>query len=175
MIWHLNINKREKIFLCAGAALVFLTIFYAAVVSYKGLMAGFDRKIALRQKYIKEMTSLKGDIFLLQERITEAEKKVSLSLNFSLFSFMEQKVQESAGRENLVFMRPKPTAQRGDFEEISLEVKLEKINLEQVTRLIYEIEAADVPLHINTLQIRSRKPNTALLDVTMDISTLRKK
>lgn len=176
MMDRLNLNKREKIFVGAGAVIVFVTLLYVAVVApYRNQMSGLDKKISLRQKQAVEMVALKEEILELQERLREAETKVSRTVNFSLFSFVEQKVQEAAGKENLVFMRPKPAAQQGDFEETSLEVKLEKISLEQVTRLIYAIEAADVSINIKSLQLRNRMPNAALLDVTMDISTLRRK
>ncbi|MEZ4601126.1 MAG: type II secretion system protein GspM [Syntrophotaleaceae bacterium] len=171
-----RLNMREKILVCLGIAFVFLAILYwGGIAPYKNQMANLDRKIAQRQKQVGEMAVLKAEILDLQERVAAAERKVSQAVNFSLFSFVEQKVQEAAGRENLVFMRPKPATRQGDYEETALEVKLEKISLQQVVRLIYEIEAAEVPLNITTLQIRSRKPNMELLDVTLDISTLRKK
>jgi general secretion pathway protein M len=171
-----RLNAREKIFIGAGVAFVFVAILYwGGIAPYRNQMAGLDRKISLRQKQVGEMAALSAEIFDLRERLAVAERKVSQTVNFSLFSFVEQKVQEAAGRENLVFMRPKPATSQGDYEETALEVKLEKISLQQVVRLIYEIEASEVPLNITTLQIRSRKPNADLLDVTLDISTLRKK
>ena len=65
--------------------------------------------------------------------------------------------------------------QQDDFEEAALEVKLEKITLQQVVRLLYEMETTDVPLNVKNLQLRNRSESAALLDATMDISTLRKK
>jgi type II secretory pathway component PulM len=171
-----RLNSREKIFVCSGAAFVFAAILYwGGIAPYRNQMANLDRKIARRQQQVGEMTALSAEILDLQERLAVAERRVSQAVDFSLFSFVEQKVQEAAGRENLVFMRPKPSTRQGDYEETALEVKLEKINLRQVVRFIYEIEAAEVPLNITTLQIRSRKPNADLLDVTLDISMLRKK
>ncbi|MBN2428942.1 MAG: type II secretion system protein M [Deltaproteobacteria bacterium] len=176
MIDHLNLNKREKIFVIAGALFVLLTLIYAAAVApYTNLMERLDSKVALRGKQVTEAIALKNEILLLQQQLREAEQKISSTANFSLFSFVEQKVQGVAGKENLVHMRPKPATEREDFEESSLEIKLEKITLQQVVRLLYEMEAADVPLNVKALQLRNRTESAALLDVTMDISTLRKK
>jgi general secretion pathway protein M len=176
MMDRLNLNRREKIFVCAGAVIVLLTLLYVAVIApYSSLMSRLDRKIALRQEQVSEVAALKNELLLLKEQLLVAEKKVASSGNFSLFSFVEQKVQGVAGKENLIYMRPKPATQQDDFEETSLEVKLEKISLQQVVRLLHEMEAADVPLKVKTLQLRNRAGNASLLDVTLDISTLRKK
>jgi general secretion pathway protein M len=171
-----KLNKREKIVVCAGAVFVLLVLLYAAVIApYNNLMDRLDHKMGLRQKQVREVAALKSDLLLLKEQLREAEKKISEAGNFSLFSFVERKVQTVAGKENLVFMRPKPATQQDDFEETSLEIKLQKISLQQVVRLLYEMEAANVPVNVKTLQLRNRTENASLLDVTMDVSTLRKK
>ena len=176
MMDRLNLNKREKIFVSVGAVFVILTLIYVAVVApYNNLMDRLDNKVALRGKQVGEVIALKNDILLLKQQLREAEQKISSVQSFSLFSFVEQKVQAVAGKENLVYMRPKPGTQRDDFEETSLEIKLEKITLQQVVRLLYEMESADAPLNVKSLQLRNRTESASLLDVTMDVSTLRKK
>jgi len=176
VIDRLNLNKREKIFVSVGAVFIILTLLYVALVSpYNRFMERLDNKITLRGKQVGEVISLKNDILLLKQQLREAEQKISSSRSFSLFSFVEQKVQGVAGKENLVYMRPKPATQRDDFEETALEIKLEKITLQQVVRLLYEMETVDVPLNVKSLQIRNRTESASLLDVTMDVSTLRKK
>ena len=91
---------------------------------------------------------------------------------FSLFSFIEATEAQVASKENLVYMRPQPSVDQNEFREESVEIKLEKIRLDQLVQLLYEIESANAFLKVKTLRVKTRFDNKSELDAVMTISSM---
>ncbi|MBN1141796.1 MAG: hypothetical protein JXB25_08395, partial [Deltaproteobacteria bacterium] len=107
--------------------------------------------------------------------IRDAEQKTSSSGDFSLFAFFEKQVLDIARKENLVHMLPQTPNVRDGFEETSLEVKLEKITLDQMVRLLFAVENADAFLQVRNLRIKKRPDKSTLLDVTLNVASIKAK
>jgi general secretion pathway protein M len=108
---------------------------------------------------------------LLQRQLAEAEKKLAKGENFSLFSFVEAITAQAATKENLVYMRPQPVSVQEDFKEESVEIKLERIRLDQLVRLLYEIDAANAYLQVKNLRIKTRFDDQSQLNAVLTISS----
>jgi general secretion pathway protein M len=167
-----QLSRRERIVLAAGGIVVIAAILFLGVVApYQNALALLDTKIEARQRQVKDVQHLRHEYLLLQRQLAEAEKKLAKGENFSLFSFVEAITAQAATKENLVYMRPQPVSVQEDFKEESVEIKLERIRLDQLVRLLYEIDAANAYLQVKNLRIKTRFDDQSQLNAVLTISS----
>ncbi len=167
-----NLNQRERIALGIGALVVLVTLVFFGIVSpYRESLDLLDRKIASRQKQVREVQALRGQYLALQQKLNEAEKRLARGESFSLFSFVESLATRVASKENLVYMRPQPSSVKEGFREDSVEIKLDKIRLNQLVQLLYELETTDAVLQVKNLRLKTRFEDRTLLDAVLTVSS----
>ena len=166
-----NLSPRDRNALLIGLAAVLIAVFYLGIVSpYQSAIARLDSQIASRQRQRQEVQVLRQRYLSLQGELTQAERRGVSNRNFSLFSFVENLTGQIASRENLVYMRPQPVAVKDEYKEESVEIKLEKIALDQLVRILYQIDTADAFLQVKNLRLKIRFDNKAQLDAVLTIS-----
>jgi general secretion pathway protein M len=166
-----NLSPRDRNALLIGLAAVLIAVFYLGIVSpYQSAIARLDSQIASRQRQLQEVQVLRQRYLSLQGELTQAERRGVSNRNFSLFSFVENLTGQIASRENLVYMRPQPVAVKDEYKEESVEIKLEKIALDQLVRILYQIDTADAFLQVKNLRLKIRFDNKAQLDAVLTIS-----
>jgi len=147
-----------------------LLVIFAVVLPYRDALQNLDARIGARQSQLADLQQMQGEFRQLQQRIGAVERRAARGKDFSLFSFLEETTLSIASRENLSYLRPQPTTQEGELREESLEVKLEKIRLDQLVELLHATESADALLRIKSLRTRARFDDPTLLDATLLIS-----
>jgi general secretion pathway protein M len=166
-----QLSRREQIALAVGAVAVLATVLFLGVIApYRSTLSQLDSKISARQRQIREVESLRREFLVLQQRQTAAEARLDKAGTFSLFPFVEGLVGQIAAKENLVSMRPQPSASRENLVEESVEVRLEKIRLDQVIRLLYAVDTADALLQVKNLRLKTRFDDRTLFDATMTVA-----
>ncbi|MFA5515564.1 MAG: type II secretion system protein GspM [Desulfuromonadales bacterium] len=166
-----QLNPRERLAIIVGGLFVLAAILYLGVISpYQSTLSRLDARIASRQKQVREIQALRQDYLLLQRQLNEAENRLDKATGFSLFSFVEASATREAGRENLVYMRPQTGSSQEGFREESVEIKLEKLRLDQLVRFLYSFESAEAALQVKNLRIRTRFDDRSLLDAVMTVS-----
>jgi general secretion pathway protein M len=68
-------------------------------------------------------------------------------------------------------MRPQPSSVQDTVRENSVEIKLEKIRLDQLIRLLYAIDSTDACLQVKNLRVKTRFDDRTLLDAVLTISS----
>lgn len=171
-----SLSDREKIFISAGAATVLLLILWLGVVTpYRHGMEQTRTRIASRQQQLEEIRHLQQEYLNLQSGLATAEKKLSgTAKGFSLFPYVEEVTNNIGVRDNLVSMRPQTPQVQGDYREESVEIRLERIDLEQLVRFLYAIESSDAALRTKSMRIKPRFDNQAQLDTVLVIASLQK-
>jgi len=166
-----QLSRRDRTALIIGGIVVLITlVVFGLILPYQGAISRLDSRIAARQKQVREVHDLQQEYRVLQRQLSEAQNRLSRSRGFSLFSFIESQTAQVATKENLIYMRPQQTATREGTQEESVEIKLEKLNLNQLVRFLYGIESADAYLQVKNMRVRTRFDNPSLLDTTMTIS-----
>jgi general secretion pathway protein M len=168
-----QLSRREQVAVAVGVVAVLAAVIYLGIIApYRNTLAQLDSKITSRQRQIRDVESLRRDFLVLQQRQSAAETRLDKAGAFSLFPFMEGLVGQIAAKENLISMRPQPSAPRENLIEESVEVRLEKIRLSQVIRLLYAVDTADALLQVKNLRLRTRFDDRTLFDATMTIAAL---
>jgi len=170
-----KLGERERLFLVGGA--VFLVVIlggFGVYQAYHSTLVKLDRTIATRTRQLTEVERLRQEALLLRDQMQQAEAKLAQSATFSLASYLEGQAEQLAGRGSLSYARPQPSVGRGNFQEEILEMKIERLALEQVLRLLWTVETAPVPMHVRDFNLNRRYDDPALLDLTMTVAATRR-
>ena len=133
-------------------------------------MANLQSKVTSRERQLQDVQKLRQDYLDLKQELSEAQGRLSKAENFSLFSFVEAQVGRYATKENLVYMRPQPTSTKDGWREDTVEIKLEKLTLDQLVRFLYSLETSDAVIQTKNLRVKTRFDNRSLLDVVMTVA-----
>jgi general secretion pathway protein M len=169
----MKLGGREKLMLIAGGVAVALVLFYRLGLSPAiERLRTLDRLVALKAREVHDMRAL-SETYVTQKRLLE-EVNHSLSQrgqDFAIFSFLEDLANKAGIKNNIMYMKPALTTPGELFRESSVEMRLEGIALQQLTRYLYDIERAPQFLRVRRMQIKPRAANPDLLDVTFQVST----
>ncbi len=170
-----QLNQRERVFVTVGGVALILALLYLTVLMpYRGALTRLDKQIATRSRQLQEVKALRAQYLGMQQQILKVEMRVKNSENFSALTFIENLVERTAGRENLLSMRPQSPVTQSEFIIDTVEVKLEKLSLKQVLEMLWGVESATTPMQVKNLYLKQRFDDHSLLDASMTITALRK-
>lgn len=170
-----KLNERERFFLVGGAVvLVVILGGYSIYETYRAAMVRLDRTIAGRTRQLTDFGHQQQQALQIRQQIQQAESKLAQSAGFSLGTYIENQAGLVAGRTALAYVRPQPPVVRGNLQEESIEAKLERLSLEQALRILWAVEAAPAPAHVQQLDLRRRFDDPGLLDMTMTVTATRR-
>lgn len=165
-------SPREKLALAVAGIVVILTILIAGVIlPYRTALARLDQRMASRQGQLLEARSLVQRIKGRQGEVAATEHKLSAASSAPLVATLEGLVGEIAGKEKLLGIRPQPVTAPAGFRQEKVEMQLEKVRLEQLVQLLFAIDSAKSALQSDSLKMRPRFEDPALLDVTLVVSS----
>ncbi|SEA63094.1 general secretion pathway protein M [Desulfuromusa kysingii] len=166
-----QLEKREKIYLLVGIVVILATIlFYGIYQPYHERLMLLDKKIASKQSQLLEVKDLQVEYQALQKQLEYTQKSMSSSGSMSPLAKMEELASNVVGRENLSYIRPQPSQVQGEIRIDNLDIKLEKLSLEQMLQLLWKIEAPESQMQIKTFRSKKRFDNASEVDLTMTIS-----
>jgi general secretion pathway protein M len=169
----MKLGGREKLAIIVGGVAVALLLFYRFGLSPTlERLRMLDRLIAIKERELHEMKTLR-ETYLAQNRVM-AEVKQSLTQrdkDFAIFSFLEDLANKTGIKNNIKSMTPALSTPGELFRESSVEMRLEGIALQQLSRYLYDIERAPQLLRVRRMHIKPRPADPDLLDVTFQVST----
>lgn len=166
-----NLSNRERLTLgLGGAVAVLLLLVFGLIAPYRDSLARLDAGIDTRRRQLAQVQQLKQEYQILQRQAGEVEALLARSGGFSLFSFVESAAGQIAGKENLTYMRPQPPVTHEGVREESVEIRVEKVRLEQVVRLLYAVENTDALVQVKSLRLRNRFDDKSKLDAVLTIA-----
>ncbi|APG27920.1 hypothetical protein A7E78_08770 [Syntrophotalea acetylenivorans] len=170
-----QLSPRDRVTLLAGALIVVVLLFIFGIVApYRAALERLDKKITSKQRQLVEVRQLSQEYQQLQQQLTASEQRLADSGDFSLLSFVEATSIRLAGRDSLTAMRPQPAATLEGFREEAVEVKLEKIRLNQLVQLLFAADSAPAPMLVKSMRIKPRFDDRDLLDVTITFASYRR-
>jgi hypothetical protein len=174
MIKGLSLNLRDRSVLISGSVAILLLLIGGGV-ALGTLLKRLDRTIATRSQALRDIGQLRGDVQNLQQKLRQTEGKLSQTAGASLLTMVEGLANRVGGAGNLAYLRPTTSATRDGLQVETMELKLERQSLQQVLRLLREIENNPAaPLGVASLRLQRRFDDHALLDATMTMNAYRK-
>ena len=168
-----NLEKREKTTIIIGICFVLCFLI---------LQFGITPYIDARQKVEKSIKNRKSDLVELQMlqqeyRSLRAETggiKEQLSkraANFSLFTFLDTQAAETDIKDLISYMKPATSEGEGDLIESSVEMKLQRISLQQLVDYLARIESPENVVSIERISIQESNKDNGGLEVVMQVVT----
>jgi general secretion pathway protein M len=169
----MKLGRREKLAIIAGGVAVVLLLFYRFGLSPAlERLRTLDRLVAIKERELHQMKTLR-ETYLAQKRLMEEVNRnlAQRGQDFAIFSLLEDLANQTGIKNNIKSMNPAVTMPGEVFRESSVEMRLEGITLQQLTRYIYDIEQAPQLLRVRRMHVKPRPANPDLLDVTFQVST----
>jgi type II secretory pathway component PulM len=167
---YLKLERREKILVAAGGALLALGLVYELVyLPVTDLNSGIRDEIADRQR---ELSQVRGEVrayLMLKNDLAEARKRTALETpDFSLFSVVEAALTQSVGRDKLGSITPAGDRKISDkLVEHSVQLQLTNLTLNQLVDALYSLRKVSVLRSVAALHVKRRQDDPHSFDVDM--------
>ena len=169
----LNLSRRETLFVSIGGAFVLAIFGYWFIIS--PAMHGFQGKaksIERKTKDLKEVIGLQDEYLTMKAQMGDLEKTLSKGEKGVSPKFLEDLAEKRRIKENITSMNPKTTPMNDDFNESSVEIRIDKIPLEDLVKYLFDIENSSKFLKVKRLRIKTRYDDFNYHDITFSVSTL---
>lgn len=143
------------------------------------LLSPFLNDIGTVKKAIRNNEKIRGEMLLLAKEYRGVKSQAeamrrALALRpreFTLFSHLEKIASDAGVKPNLKYINALQGAVTGPYEELPVELKLEKITLRQLTNFLYRLEAPQELIRVKKITISRMKDNSEYLDAQAQVST----
>lgn len=170
-----SLSQRDRYVLTGGAmALALIFIIFGLILPYQKTIKRLENKIVTSSTQLNEVRQLQADYRMLMKQSGRLKRDLDRREETPPLTFLEQTTSRIGGRENLVLMRPLPAVVQGQLRVETTEFKLEKLDLDQVLRILQEIEQSRPPMRVDRLYLKQRFDNSAQLDMSATISATRR-
>ncbi len=170
-----QLNPREKLIIGMGLTTLAVILFiYACVFP---LLEGRERSIhqvAVMEKELSDMRAYRNEYRQLQaakRRTTDILKK--RPAGFSLFSYLDQLAGSTGLKTKIIYMKPSTVKNAEEKNTRSrVEIKLDEVTLEQISRFLYRIETSPHLINVPRLSIKQKQNESGFLETVLQVETL---
>lgn len=170
-----DLSTRDRNVLIGGGIVVLLLVLvFGVVLPYRSALDGLDARIASRREQLRTVQQLQQLIRRQQTVSNEVEQRLARGRGVALVTVIETLAKTVAGKENLVAMRPQPVTPPQGLRQEQVEVKFERLRLDQLVRFLHALDGAEGALQVGSLKVRKRFDDKTLLDATLVVSAFAK-
>ena len=170
-----KLNRRERYAIVAGVAIIGL--FLVAIFVVEPFLSGLDqrkRNLQAKAVMLEEMERLQAEYATLTEKAAVSKSRFSQrQRGFTLFSFLERLAGDAGIKDRISYMKPSKKVQKNNRYKISrVEMKLEAITLEQLTKFLYDVETSENMVDINKVAISKTEKTQGLINAVLQVETI---
>lgn len=172
-----KLEKREKQAVTAGlAVLACLAVFHFFVSPLLQARQQTQKALLHKTEDIQKISQLQEEYYKLRNQAVNIEERLQKrSPSFSLFSFIEEKATKAKVKQQINSMTPSTSEGEGALRESRVDLKLERISLQQLVDFLTEIESARDIVVIKRISIQENSKEDGALDAVMQVITFTKK
>lgn len=158
-------SERDRQVLLAGGIVAGLLLFYLLLLRPLGnAVEEMDTRLDQRRTELQEMRVAVEEIRKARAAMPKATE------NVNLLSYLEGLARQTGVNTNIEYMKAGGGVQRGAVRRNSVELKLSRVNLKQLTNFLFQVERGGrYPLNIDEIHIKKRFDNPELMDVTVEV------
>lgn len=170
-----KLSPREKMAVSIGICFVGIFIIMRFVLfPFVDTRDRLRRGLAVHSRNYDEITLLKSKYLDLQQRAANSKLRFDRrKRGFTLYSFLEKLAgQVGINKERIIYMKPTSSKQKDSPYTLSLvEMKLEGISLEQITRFLYRVETSNNMINVRRLSLNKKEDKGGLLNIILQVET----
>ncbi|MBS0013488.1 MAG: type II secretion system protein M [Desulfobacterales bacterium] len=167
---RINLNRREKLAVTAGAGFVAVFLVFELLVH-----PVFEKRsrlrdqLASRQAALVEMVEMYRQHQVIQANAERTQNRYTLRpAGFTLFSFMDRVAGETGVKQYITYMKPSSSTDETTGTTISyVELKLQDISLNDLISYLFEVETSENMVRVSRLSISKAGETEGLLSVVM--------
>lgn len=132
-----------------------------------------ERRLVSHTRSYDEIKQLRKKYLELQIRADNSKTQIDRrQRGFTLFSFLDKLAGQVGIKERITYMKPSSTKQKDTPYSLSLvEMKLNGITMEQITKFLYQIETSQNMVHVQRLSLNKKEEKEGLLNVILQVET----
>ena len=142
-----GLNIREQRIIAIGIVFfscLFLYTFILDPLFEKNKLLKYQ--IEKKNQELSEMIHLRSSVVQDQDGMDRIKSVIDQrGQGFSVFAYLEQLATRAEMKDKIMYIKPQRETPVGPFRESLAEIRLDNINLEELTRFLYEIEASEGP------------------------------
>jgi len=172
----MKLAKREKILLmiaacCIGVVFIFNILIFPFFEKREKLKKGISARnkdlVEMKVKSVAHQTR-KNSSFEVQAALARRKK------SFTLFSFLDRAAGAAKVKEHIKYMKPSAPKVTGQYKELTVEMNLERITLDQLVGYLHGIESQEDFIIVKRISIKKNKKEPGYLDAIMQVLTFEK-
>ena len=176
MALKVNLSQREQRVLIGAGLISVCLLLYLGVDSVVQKYDKLEDKITGTREEIQKISRLRTQYMEAHQQLVDIKQKLDrMEKGFSLLSFIEDLANKADIRENIGSVKPKKIPLNDTYDENIVELKIDNVSLSELVDFIYKIENSGQLLKVKRLRIKTRYDNRDLLNVTMQVTTYKKK
>jgi general secretion pathway protein M len=166
-----QMSQRERTLVLAGGIVLGLSLLFVLIVDpLLDSLDRLERQEVRKQKDLAELAVLGQTYLAKRDRLAKSENRMpGTDSHFSLVTFMEEAATGAHVRERITGMQPQQQSLAQGYEETSVDLRLESIQLPDLLALLIAIDQAPYALHVRHLQIRPKFDNPVNIDATVRV------
>jgi general secretion pathway protein M len=170
----MKLSRRERysIYLMIGFVVIFIFFQYIAF-PLMDKQERLKRNVASKTETLADMLLLKSEYEMLMKKVEFSKERFNKrERGFTLFSFLDRLAGQTGIKDNITYMKPSRADQKGSPYKISLvEMKIQGINLKQLTPYLYQIETSKNMVFIRRISILKAGKEEGFIDAVLQVET----
>lgn len=162
-----TLTPREHKTLLIGGAVIGVLVLFLVAGPLLQKRASLDSRLNAYQEQMAAVVQLQQTITAVQRGLQPMEKKLASGRQVELISFANDLVDRFAARDQLVALRPQPATRDNGLTVATLELKLQRLDLNQTLNMLQAAQQAPGVVVVRSLKLKSRFDDRSLLDADM--------
>ncbi len=167
-------TRRERYFIyLAGLALTVFIVVQFAVFPLIDKRKYLERNLRKTSKRLEKIQVLKAEYESIQKHADMSKSRLAgRKPDFTLFSFLDKLAGGANIKEHISYMKPSKTRQKNSPYNLSIvEMKLEDIDLKQLTSYLYQVETSPNSVYIRKISIVRTGKTDKKIDAILQVET----
>ncbi len=171
----MKLAKREKYFISAAIwCIIIFFLFQFLIFPFFDSRKRIKKGVSEKGKDLQEMLVLSNEYQAYRKNTSGLQQTIAQrERGFTLFSFLEKAAGDAEIKTNIKSMKPSMSSGTGPYKESLVEMKLEKITLDQLVRYLYRIESPEKAVSVKRISINENKDGAGLMDAILQVLTFR--
>lgn len=169
---YFALSPREQTVALVVAAVLLVLIVVLPVTIASGRIAKLEKDVANGREQFKEIMRAMESYDTKRAELASVQQYVSAGYDSAISSTLESIAEANNIKERIDSLKEKSPVTGDLFDEMSVDVRLKKVTLQQVVDFLYAIEHhPDKVLRLKQLTMKTRFDNKQELDVSFTVST----
>jgi len=166
-----ELTERDRRALVLAVIVILVTLVtFGLVLPYRRTLDRLEHRLAAKEQQVRQLKEKLAEFQRLRAS-SSRRRSVRGKQPPSLIAFVEATAIELAAQEKLVALRPQQIPDKKDNIREAVEVKFERIRLDQLVRFLYRVETAPGRLQATRMRIRTRFDDPSLLDAVLVLTS----